>query len=118
MGKTNYYNKKAKRVPYSDANSIQQLRATNALLKFCLEHNYPDKSPALKSIELCAKALESKDIKTAVEHYLDVPLGGNGCFNDWWPPTVYENETESYTWAVFEALVSFWSHNMRLSVET
>jgi len=118
MSKTNYYNKRVKKIPYSDANVIQQLRSTKALLKFCLEHKYPENNPALKSIELCAEALEKKDIKSAVEHYLDVPLGGNGCFNDWWPPSIYENETENYTWAVFEALVSFWSHNMRLSVDT
>jgi len=80
MSKTNYYNKRVKKIPYSDANVIQQLRSTKALLKFCLEHKYPENNPALKSIELCAEALEKKDIKSAVEHYLDVPLGGNGCF--------------------------------------
>ncbi len=117
MSKTNFYNKRTKRIPYSDSNVVYQLRATNALLKFCIEHNYPDRNPALKSIELCAKALESKDIKSAVKHYLDVPLGGNGCFNDWWPPAIYENESEDYVWAIFEALTSNWSNSMRLSVE-
>lgn len=116
MSRTGFYNKRVKREPHSDANVIAQLRATNALLKFCYEHERTE-GDSVNSIQACAKALESKDIKGAVSHFLNVPLGGNGCFNDWWPPVVYEHETDDYVWAVFEALTSTWSHMMSLSVE-
>jgi hypothetical protein len=116
MGKTNFYNKNVKREPYSDVHAVAQLRATKALLKFCNEHGRSE-DDYIGSIKSCSEALEEKDIKTAIKHYLDVPLGGNGCFNDWWPPVVYDHETDEYVWAVFEALTSTWSRVMRLSVE-
>ena len=116
MSKTNFYNKQVKHVPYSSVHVISQLRATNALLKFCREHGR-SRDMYINSIKLCAESLEAKKIKEAVNCYLEVPLGGNGCFNDWWPPVVYENETGEYVCAVFEALTSNWSNKMRLSVE-
>jgi len=60
--------------------------------------------------------LESGETSSAVKSYKEVPLGGNGCFNDWIPPVVYEHETKEYVWAIFEALVSQWSILMRLSL--
>jgi hypothetical protein len=116
MSKTGFYRKQMKREPYSDANAIAQLRATKALLKFCYEHERKE-GAYIDSIQACAEALESRNIKSAVSHYLEVPLGGNGCFNDWWPPAVYEHETAEYVWAVFEALTSSWSNVMGVSVE-
>lgn len=116
MSRTELDNKIIKHEQYADVNVIAQLRATNALLKFCYEHERIE-GEYVNSIQACAKALESKDIKGAVSHFLNVPLGGNGCFNDWWPPVVYEHETDDYVWAVFEALTRYWSHIMSLSVE-
>jgi hypothetical protein len=92
-----------------------QLSATNALVKFCQEHKYKDERMA--HLKACQKALETKAIYKAVEEYKKIPLGGNGCFNDWWPESVYEHETEQYVEAVFQALIGRWSRLMHLSVE-
>jgi hypothetical protein len=96
----------------SQAISAEQLRATRALLKFCEEHGY--KSSWLVNIHDCASALEKGDLSAAFANYSAVPLGGNGCFNDWWPPIVYPHETEEYNWTVFESLVCNWSILMRV----
>lgn len=92
-----------------------QLTATNALVKFCEEHSYEDER--MTYLIACKKALKSKAINKAVEEYKKIPLGGNGCFNDWWPDSVYEHETEEYVKAVFQALIERWSRLMHLSVE-
>jgi hypothetical protein len=55
-------------------------------------------------------------MKSAVEYYLKVPLGGMGCFNDWLPPVAFKHETPEYVQAVFEALVTQWSLAMKLSI--
>ncbi|MCU7845076.1 MAG: hypothetical protein KZQ93_14700 [Candidatus Thiodiazotropha sp. (ex Monitilora ramsayi)] len=88
-----------------------QLRATNALVKFCEEHDYKDER--MSHLKACLKALETKAINKAVEEYRKIPLGGNGCFNDWWPDSVYEHETEEYVEAVFQALIERWSRLMK-----
>ena len=93
----------------------QQLQASSALLKFCVEHNYS--SSWLENIRRCIESLEEGDIPIAVGNYTAVPLGGNGCFNDWWPPVVYEHETPEYVGSVFEALVSHWAFQMGLLKE-
>lgn len=92
-----------------------QLSATNALVKFCIEHEYKDER--INNLIACQKALETKAINKAVEEYKKIPLGGNGCFNDWWPDLAYEHETEEYVEAVFQALMARWSQLMQLSVE-
>ncbi|WP_139203186.1 hypothetical protein [Amphritea atlantica] len=92
-----------------------QLKATNALLKFCQEHNYKD--PRMVHLEACKNALAEKKINMAIEEYKNIPLGGNGCFNDWWPEPVYEHETDEFAEAVFQALTERWSRLMSLSVE-
>ena len=92
-----------------------QLSATNALLKFCVEHNYKDEN--MSNLKACQNALETRQINKAVEEYKKIPLGGNGCFNDWRPDTVYDHETEQYIEAVFKALIERWSRLMHLSVE-
>lgn len=98
---------------YSDVHVRSQLSASRSLLKFCEEHNY--KSKWLENLRQCIKSLETGHIASAVESYRAVPLGGNGCFNDWWPPVVYENETEEYISSVFEALVGQWARLVALS---
>ena len=44
-----------------------QLSATNALLKFCEEHNFEDER--MIHLKACQKALEEKAINKAVEEY-------------------------------------------------
>lgn len=53
---------------------------------------------------------------TAIKAFQAVPLGGNGCFNDWYPTVVFAHEDREYVATVFEALVSNWSLMMGLSV--
>ena len=91
------------------------MRATRALLKFCEDHGY--ESTGVDGIRQCLDALERGDMQGAAEHFRRVPLGGNGCFNDWWPPVVFPNETQEYVWAVFEALTANWSLLMKLSLK-
>ncbi len=52
---------------YSKAHIDKQRSATEALLKFCNEHEYNVES--LEAIRLCLAALEKSDIKSAIEHY-------------------------------------------------
>ena len=93
-----------------------QLRVTRALLKFCVDHNYP--SLGLTEIRQSLKALERSDLKTAVECYRKVPLGGRmGYFDDWLPPVVFPSETAEYVQIVFRALLNEWDRVMRLSPE-
>ena len=93
-----------------------QLRATNALVKFCEEHDYKDER--MHYLKSCQKALELKEIDKAIEEFKKIPLGGNGCFNDWSPNAVYEHETNEYVEAVFQALMERWNRLMNLSVDT
>jgi hypothetical protein len=93
--------------PYAD-----QIRATSALLKFCEDHGY--KSEWLDNIRHCLVALEAGDILSACDHFREVPLGGNGCFNDWFPPAVFGHETREYVGGVFEALTANWTATMNL----
>ncbi len=94
----------------SASNYPVQKRYTKSLLKFCYDHNY--QSTYIKCVEDCLKALEAGDGCLAYQAYAEVPLGGNGCFNDWWPPVVFQHEDENYVWSVFEALVSQWSRSV------
>jgi hypothetical protein len=92
-----------------------QRKVTEALLKFCEDHKYP--TIGLTEIRDCLKALERKDIKTAVESYRKVPLGGRmGYFDDWLPPVVFPQETPEYVQIVFRALLNEWDRVMKLSL--
>ncbi len=53
-------------------------------------------------------------MEVAVKAFQGVPLVGNGCFNDWYPPVVFEHEDHEYVATVFGALVSNWSLMMAL----
>lgn len=91
-----------------------QRKVTRALLKFCEDHNYP--SSGLTEIRECLKALERSDLKSAVESYRSVPLGGRmGYFDDWLPPVVVPRETAEYVQIVFQALLNEWARVMKLS---
>lgn len=100
--------------PMSDIHIHVQLPASRALLKFCIDHQYGSRH--LEDIRQCIAALEARDMGAAVKAFQAVPLGGNGCFNDWYPPVVFEHEDREYAATVFEALVSNWSLMMGLSV--
>jgi hypothetical protein len=98
----------------SDLHIHSQQRATRALIKFCEDRG--DEYPSVSELRKCLRALERGDIRSAVESYQRVPLGGMGCFNDWLPPVVFSHETPEYVQAVFEALTTQWSLLMKLSV--
>lgn len=91
-----------------------QRKVTKTLLKFSEDHGYP--SSGLTEIRECFTALERRDIKTAVEFYQKLPLGGRmGYFDDWFPPVVFPQETPEYVEVVFRALVNEWDRVMKLS---
>lgn len=98
---------------YTDVHVISQRRATNALIKFCEDHEYG--VDGVKELRSCLKALDRKDMLVAYEIYLGIPLGGMGCFDDWLPPVVFKHETPEYNRAVFEALVTQWGLLMQLA---
>lgn len=98
----------------SDIHVHVQISAARALLKFCIDHQY--KSRHLGGLRQCIAALDDRDMEAAVRAFKAVPLGGNGCFNDWYPPVVFEHEDREYVATVFEALVANWSLMMELSV--
>ena len=91
-----------------------QQKVTKALLKFCEDHKYP--TSGLSEIRGCLEALVRKDVKTAVECYRKVPLGGRmGYFDDWLPPVVFPHEGSEYVQVVFRALINEWDRVMKLS---
>lgn len=91
-----------------------QRNVTRALLKFCEDHSYP--GLGLTDIRETLKALERRDIETAVKCYRKVPLGGRmGYFDDWLPPVVFPRETEEYVEILFRVLVNEWDRAMKLS---
>ena len=92
----------------------EQRKATQALLQFCLERER-ERGLYVDSIRDCLAALERKDIDAAMHSFRCVTLGGNGCFNDWFPPPIHPGETPEYVQTVFEALINHWNNLMRLS---
>ena len=100
---------------YNAAHLADQTRATRALLKFREDHSY--NTNWLDDIRECLGALERGDMQRVIENFRRVPIGSNGCFNDWWPPVVFPNETQEHALAVFEALTANWSPLMTLPVK-
>lgn len=80
-------------------------RTTRALLQFCTEHKCNDFY--VDRLKECLAALDSNDVRGAVEAFQRIPFHKEG-FSEWWPPVVYPHETEEYVWAVFEGLVERW----------
>jgi hypothetical protein len=99
-----------------DIHVISQRRATQGLIKFCEDHGYD--VGGVNELRTCLKALANKDMKSAMQAYQRVPLGGMGRFDDWLPPVVFPHENADYVRAVFEALVTQWNLLMRLSLPT
>lgn len=98
---------------FTDAHVIVQERATQALIKFCDDHDYD--VDGVEELRTCVKALKRKDMKKAYDIYQTIPLGGMGCFDDWLPPVVFKHETPEYVRGVFEALITQWSLLMQLT---
>jgi hypothetical protein len=98
------------RFAYGCESFLEQRRATRALLKFCDDHGY--NVAGVQDIRACLAALEAGERSTAVAAFKRVPIGGMGCFNDWWPPAIGPLETEEYASAVFDALVYEWHRRM------
>lgn len=99
------------------SSSIQVKKGlTRTLLKFCLEHKYPD--IGLLEVRECLESLEQGDVKAAGQAYQKVPLGGRmGYFDEWIPPVVFGNETPEYVHFVFTALVGQWRSVMDRSLQ-
>lgn len=98
---------------FSDTYVISQQRSTRALIKFCEDHG--NNVDGLRELRACLRALDRKDMKSAVAAYEGIPLGGMGGFDDWLPPVVFAHETPEYTRAVFEALITQWNLTMQMS---
>lgn len=88
---------------YNHISHDDLLRAALALQKFCRDHQYPE--GGLTQLNKCVNPLKADDFKSAVNYFKAIPLGGNGCFNDWFPPVVYDHETPDYVWVVFDSLL-------------
>ena len=97
------------RVAFGSQSFLPHIRATRALLKFCDDHGKTE--PAVQDIRACLAALEAGERSNAITAFKRVPMGKEG-FGEWWPPAVGPNETEEYSWAMFEALVERWCRLM------
>ncbi|UNK57580.1 hypothetical protein MNQ95_00175 [Pseudoxanthomonas daejeonensis] len=87
----------------------EQHLAAIALVTFCDLHGVNE--PGIGQVRLCHSALESGDKSAAVKAFKQVPLGGNGCFNDWQPT---EAAHFDYLLGTFRALVERWARLMCL----
>jgi hypothetical protein len=88
---------------YHNVSHDSLLSATRALLKFCRDHQYPE--GGLVKLQACVAALEADDFRGAVMQFRAIPLGGMGCFNDWYPPVIYSGEDKDYVSEVFGGLL-------------
>jgi hypothetical protein len=88
---------------YNNVGLYTLISASRALLKFCRDHKYPEGT--LATLQQCLAALETDDVRIALEKYRAIPQGGMGTFSDWMPPVVNDLEDEEYVDAVFCALL-------------
>ena len=89
----------------------QQLSAA-ALVRFCDLHGVEE--PGVESVRRCHNMLAAGDVSSAIDAFRQVPLGGNGCFNDWQPGGDISNLDFDYLLATFRALVERWTRLMQL----
>ncbi|MEM6560224.1 MAG: hypothetical protein AAF656_01380 [Planctomycetota bacterium] len=92
--------------------SHAERRATRALAKFMREHEAHPLS--VQKVEAVLGLLEQGDLKMARKAFDQIPIGGNGCINDWWPSVVYPHEDQEYVDAVFQALINEWVRLMNI----
>ena len=86
-------------------------RTLRALVKFCRDHDHT----ALTSLQGILDALEQGDFETASRRYQSLP-SGPWCWDDWFPPVVYDHEDGDFVWTVFQALVERWHRMMRTAI--
>ena len=90
---------------YGSGSFHVEVRATQALLKFCDEHKCSD--PTLVHVRACLTALEAGELSNAVAAFEHIGMHKEG-LHEWWPPAVFSNGDETYAWTVFEALFERW----------
>ena len=78
------------------------LESARSLLKFCREHQY--EPGYLVFLKDGITALEQDNFPEAMTQFQRIPFGGMGCFNDWYPPVIYDHENPAYVEEVFTAL--------------
>ncbi len=76
------------------------LLAGNALVKFCEDHGRGE--PQLRRL---LEKIEAGDAEAARREFKSIHWGVSMmCFSDWYPPVVFESETQEYVNCVFRAL--------------
>ena len=90
----------------------EQHLAAAALVRFCDLHGV--KEPCIDNVRLCHRMLNAGDLSSAMLAFRQVPLGGNGCFNEWQPGGDISDSDFDYLLATFRALVERWTRLMQL----
>ena len=93
--------------------TIGQIKATRALLKFCREHDHA--AFWIGQLEKCLHHLERGERDDFFRVYESFKRAGMGCFMDWYPPVVFDNENDEYLETLFWALDAHWHANIRLA---
>jgi hypothetical protein len=88
---------------YNNVSHDDLLSSSRALMKFCREHRYPE--GGLVRLQECIAALEADNFREAANCFRSIPLGGMGCFNDWFPPVIYDHENSDYVTVIFDSLL-------------
>ncbi|MGR3650159.1 MAG: hypothetical protein ACU0BJ_17235 [Shimia sp.] len=79
----------------------------HALMTWCRRNQYQHSDGLLRDIQ---RAIESNDLPKAKNLAKQLPLGGMGCFDDFWVSSVdSEDGDPSYDQTVFEALLFSWT---------
>lgn len=77
---------------------------TSALRKFFEDHEYPEMAYEMHK---CHQLLHSGSLAEVQRWFVDIHFGASGAF-DWFPPVIFESETEEYVRTVFNALTGRW----------
>lgn len=102
------------RLHKSNLNTAAPIETTEALVELCRQNGRPWKQDRnFEKVEACLSALKSGNAIQARAYYSQVPLGGNGCFNDWQPSHQLSLRGNKYNGLEFELIVREWSKVMR-----
>lgn len=93
-------------MPTSTIGTPGQLRATRALVKFCLDHRHT--AFFVERLQTCLVALQNKDKEAVLDVLNLLSRAGMGSFMDWYPDVICEHEDAEYVETVWWALVSNW----------
>ena len=88
-----------------------QIRATEALLKFCRDHGHT--SGWIVQLEEVVVALREKDVLRLRQKVELFRRAGMGSFHDWFPPAIAPYETEDYAETVWWALYAHWREALK-----